>query len=247
MTIQKKIKNLKWWNEIVNLKDILLNFLSNSESIELRVEALEQIQNDNVTEAPNDGELYGRKDTEWTIILSDNFNEAGQVKINYTGLTTTAFTANTTKTLNISAATPSIETSPTTTYPNSTPNNYTGVFDISRGSTPTGRLIENPIEGQLHLWRVQLSYSNKAIGNNGSLDIVLTNPISGFQYVMPFTLPTGRTAGILNLNAITIADQLSIPSPQGYILQAQTSFTDANLTVEITSITRISQAIETKI
>ncbi len=170
--------------------------------------------------------------------------EAGQVKINYTGLSSTNFVADVIKTLDINAATPVIVGSPTTTYPNSTPNAYVGIFDSARGITPTGRLIENPIDGQTHIWRIQVSYTNKAPGSNGSLDIILTNPVSGFQYVMAFTLPSGRTAGTLNLNAITIADGASIPSPEGYILQTQTSFTDATLTIGILSITRISSAIE---
>jgi len=171
-------------------------------------------------------------------------NEAGQVKVNYTGLSTINFVADTIKTLDINAATPTVVSSPTTTYPKNTPNNYGGFFASGRGTSPTGRLIENPINGQVHIWRVQIGYSNKASGSNGALDVILSNPISGFQYVMPFTLPSGRTSGTLNLNAITIADGASIPSPNGYILQAVTSFTDANLTLEILSITRISQAVE---
>jgi hypothetical protein len=171
-------------------------------------------------------------------------NEAGQIKINYTGLSNNNFIADVTKTLDINAAIPTIVAAPTTIYPYSTPNNYVGIFDVARGVTPTGRLIENPINGQLHVWRVQAEYANKAPGSNGSMDLILTNPVSGFQYVMAFTLPSGRTTGVMNLNAITIADGASIPSPSGYILQAQTSFTDANLTISILSITRISNAIE---
>jgi hypothetical protein len=170
--------------------------------------------------------------------------EAGQVKINYTGLSVTNFVSSVVKTFDINVATPVVVGSPTTTYPNSTPTNYSGVFSASRGSSPTGRLIENPIIGQLHTWRIQYSYSNKASGSNGAFDLIFTNPVSGFQFIMSNTFPSGRTNGVLNSIAITVADNESIPSPKGYILQAMTSFTDTDLTIEILSITRISNAIE---
>lgn len=176
------------------------------------------------------------------VLQSEVKNEAGQVKVNYTGLTTTGFTAEVVKTLDINAATPVIVGSPTTIYPTSTTNSYEGIFDATRGVSPTGRLIENPVNGQVHTWRLQISYANKASGNNGALDILFTNPVSGFQYVISFTLPTGRTSGVLNDIAITIADGASIPSPDGYVIQARTSFSDATLEVGINSITRISHS-----
>lgn len=171
-------------------------------------------------------------------------NEAGQVKVNYTDLTLTGFTRNTLRTFDINAATQTISASPTTKYPNSTPNNYAGFFDSSRGAGPTGRLIENPINGQTHFWRVQGSYSGKANGNTGVIELILRNPVSGFQYYMTVNLPDGRTSGNFNLLAITIADPASIPAPNGYVLDAITSFTDTNLQISIQSITRISNAIE---
>lgn len=177
--------------------------------------------------------------------LADAINESGQVKINYTGLVLVNFTANVEKNFDINAATPTIVGSPTTTYPKSTPNVYAGVFDSARGTTPVaGRLIENPINGQQHFWRIQGSYANKAGGNNGELQLLLKNPVSGFTYVFGITLPSGRTAGTFNCLFFSIADQASIPAPNGYIITSNTSFTDANLTVEITSITRTSTAFE---
>lgn len=170
------------------------------------------------------------------------YNEAGQVKVNFTGLTLTNFTADTIKTFDINSGVPTIVSSPTTTFPHSTIHSYSGVFDSTRGSSPTGRLIENPINGQKHVWRVQGSYSNKATGNNGALDLVLKNPVSGFSVTKSITLPSGRTSGLFDELIITIADQASIPSPNGYILQSSTSFSDANLSISITSITRFSDA-----
>ena len=169
-------------------------------------------------------------------------NESGQVKINYTGLTLTGFTENVIRTFDINAATPTLVSSPTTMFPASTPKVYSGVFDNTRGTSPTGRLIENPIKGQVHVWRVQINYSSKPTNLALGLDIILTNPVSGFSYVIPFTLPESKASGQVNNIAFSIADNESIPSPRGYILQASVSKTDANFSISIASLTRISQA-----
>lgn len=232
MSLLEKIKSLLWFNHNNEVKQVLLEMYQESSN--------------KIEEAPKNSNKYVRQNGTWSELqdISEIRNEQGQVKINYIGLSTTGFIAEVIKVLDINSATPIVVSSPTTTYPFSTPNNYGGFFDSSRGSSPTGRLIENPINGQVHTWRFQISYVNKAAGNNGSLDLILTNPVSGFQYVMPFTLPSGRTSGTLNNVAITIADGASIPIPNGYILQCRTSFSDANLTIDSISITRISQAKE---
>lgn len=174
------------------------------------------------------------------------FNESGQVKVNYTGLTLSNFTANTYKTFNIISATTTISASPTTTYPHSTPNNYAGVFDGARGTTPNGRLIENPIGGQTHAWRIQGSYSGKTTGGSGVelLYLRLRNPVSGFQITKAIVMPNGLAATAVYEEIITIADDASIPSPNGYLLEVASSVTDAGLTVQIDNITRISYAVE---
>ena len=175
-----------------------------------------------------------------------NYNEAGQVKVNYTDLSVSNFTANTYKPFNIISATHAIAASPTTTYPHSTPNNYAGVFDGARGSTPNGRLIENPVGGQTHAWRLQGSYSGKSTGGSGVelLYLRIRNPVSGFQIIKAITLPNGIASGNIYEEFITIADDASIPSPNGYILEVASSVTDAGLTVQMDSITRISFAVE---
>ena len=174
------------------------------------------------------------------------YNEAGQVKITYTGLTLNNFTANTYKKFDIISATQTIVASPTTTYPNSTPNNYAGVFDGTRGTSPNGRLIENPVGGQVHAWRLQGSYSGKSTGGSGVelLYLRIKNPVSGFQIIKAITLPNGMASGNIYEEFITIADDASIPSPNGYILEVASSVTDAGLTVQMDSITRISFAVE---
>ena len=174
-------------------------------------------------------------------------NEAGQVKVNYTGLSLINFTINVAKQFDIAAATPTISTSPTTIYPNSTPNNYSGIFDSSRNagtSAFAGRLIENPKEGQAHVWRIIGTYANKPTGSISELIIRLENPITGFKTSQQITLPGGKIAGSFSALLYTIADSASITAPNGYILTAETAFTDSDLTINIESITRFSNAID---
>lgn len=178
--------------------------------------------------------------------LDNMSNQAGQVKVNYTGLTVSNFTANTYKIFDIVSATPTIVAAPTTTYPRSTPNAYVGVFDANRGTSPTGRLIENPINGQVHGWRIQGSYSGKSTSGTTAevLSLRIRNPVSGFVYVKAITLSNNLAAGTFADELITIADNDSIPSPSGYILEAAMSGTDSGLSVTITAITRVSFAKE---
>lgn len=174
------------------------------------------------------------------------YNESGQVKVNYTGLSLSNFTANVYKQFNIISATTTVSGSPTTTYPHSTPNSYAGVFDGTRGSSPNGRLIENPVGGQVHAWRIQGSYSGKATGGTGAelLFLRLRNPVSGFQITKSIVMPNGPASANVYEEIITIADDASIPSPNGYILEVATSVTEAALTIQIDNITRISYAVE---
>lgn len=174
------------------------------------------------------------------------YNESGQVKVNYTGLSLSNFTANVYKQFNIISATTTLSSSPTTTYPHSTSNSYVGVFDGTRGSSPNGRLIENPIGGQVHAWRIQGSYSDKATGGTGAeiLFLRLRNPVSGFQITKSIVMPNGPASANVYEEILTIADDASIPSPNGYILEVATSVTEAALTIQIDNITRISYAVE---
>lgn len=178
--------------------------------------------------------------------FNNTHNEAGQVKVNYTGLSVSNFTANTYKTFDIISATHTVADSPTTTYPHSTPKNYGGVFDGARGNTPNGRLIENPVDGQVHTWRIQGSYSGKSTVGIGVelIHLRIKNPVSGFQIIKAITLPNGIASDNIYEEFTTIADDASIPSPNGYILEVASSVTHSGLTVQIDSITRISFAVE---
>lgn len=173
-------------------------------------------------------------------------NQSGQVKVIYSSLSVSNFTANTYKILDFVSAIPTVASSPTTTYPKATPNSYAGFFDANRGTAPTGRLIENPINGQVHGWRIQGTFSGKS--TSGSTTEVITlrirNPVSGFTYIKAITLPNNLANGSFADELITIADGESIPSPRGYILEVASSTTDSGLTIAIDAITRLSYAKE---
>ncbi|WBV58183.1 pyocin knob domain-containing protein [Chryseobacterium daecheongense] len=184
----------------------------------------------------------------WNVAFARK-NESGQIKVSYAGLSVSNFTANTYKQLNINIATPTIVSSPVTKYPNSTPNNYKGIFDSGRngGSTTySGRLIENPIPGQNHRWRIMGSFSDRtnALSDTLTLGIRLKNPVSGFSLMGVITVAPQQSSGEFSLYYDTIADAASISSANGYILEVVASSTDANLSVNINSITRFSEAIE---
>ena len=73
---------------------------------------------------------------------------------------------------------------------------------------------------------------------------ILRNPASGFTYDISVTLPNGLTGDTINIMFTTIADNASIVPPNGYVVDVRTSFTDANFTVNILSITRFSNSIK---
>ena len=107
-------------------------------------------------------------------------------------------------------------------------------------------MIENPVGGQVHAWRIQGSYSGKATGGTGAelLFLRLRNPVSGFQITKSIVMPNGPASANVYEEILTIADDASIPSPNGYILEVATSVTEAALTIQIDNITRISYAVE---
>ena len=57
-------------------------------------------------------------------------------------------------------------------------------------------------------------------------------------------MPNGPASANVYEEILTIADDASIPSPNGYILEVATSVTEAALTIQIDNITRISYAVE---
>lgn len=124
---------------------------------------------------------------------------------------------------------------PTTSWPENIGTPVPG--DIYNPTT--GRFLENSISGQVHMWRVIVSYSNK---NNGSVAFVtvnLSNPVppSTFSIDQTAVAPNGVTSGNLVFYLVTVADSLSIGS--GYLIKIKS---DTVMDVIIDSVTRISQA-----
>lgn len=175
----------------------------------------------------------------WERILSpsNTHNNAGQIKVNYSGVSTGGFVSGSPKAFSLITALASIAPSPITKYPYGSATNYTAMYNSSSST-----LIENPVLGQVHKWRIIGTYSNKASGANGQLQFRLQNNSSGFIVTSESTLPSGLTSGNFTYEMTTIADSSSIAN--GYQLTALTSFSDSNLTVTIGSITRESLATE---
>lgn len=169
-------------------------------------------------------------------------NNSGQVKANYTTLSITGTVGNAPKIFPLGSSTPVISPTPTTIYPYGSVQNYNAMYD-----PVTQRLRENDVLGQVHCWRIQGTYSNKSLPNNGQLQIRMRNVNSGFVASAEVTLPAGLSSGIFTFEITTVADSASLSAGRGYILDLVTSFTDSNLVVGIVSILRISAATENMI
>jgi hypothetical protein len=101
----------------------------------------------------------------------------------------------------------------------------------------TNRFLENPVDGQSHTWRVELTFSNPT-SQNVSLSVKLINPLNGFINRASAVLPFGVADKIM-LNLITIADLASIGT--GYILIVECNVANVQLTLD--SVTRISNSM----
>lgn len=177
--------------------------------------------------------------------LQKSHDEAGQVKVNWPDVSIVGFTASVKQFFDIAAGTPTL--SVLNIFPASSQGEgVAAIFDASRSDgNPgglVGKLIENASNKQAHIWRCIFSYSNKSVNANVGVSVGLENPNSGFIVKDADTLPSGSTEGTFTALLITLADDLSIPSPEGYILSCETTDTDALLEIGLESITRISNA-----
>jgi hypothetical protein len=166
-------------------------------------------------------------------------NNSGQIKVGYTGLSRTNFVNGTVYALPFNTAVATVAPSPLTKYPYGSVKSYAAMY-----SSSSRKLRENNVYGQVHRWRIQATYSGKASANNGQLEFRLNNTVSGFIVTSEITLPSGLTEGNITCELTTIADSNSLSGTNGYVLEVISSFTDANLVVNVTSITRISEATE---
>ena len=181
------------------------------------------------------------------VDLKEALDEAGQIKVEYTGLSITNVVAATTYTFDIDAATTATIVTAPTKYPNSAPSeSYASLFDDTRSTdNPTGivgKLIENPLDKTANRWRIILSYGGKSINVAMGVNIGIVNPTSGFASRALVTMPEGSASGEFAVVIETIADSASIPSPNGYVLQFIPTHSDNDFSLEVESITRITGA-----
>lgn len=168
---------------------------------------------------------------------------AGQVRVNWTGMSHTGFTAEEYVYFDYIGAEYSVSPWPTTTWPSNmvNPQFNPDVFD------PTiPRIKENPIMGQTHVWRINGQFAGKAQNNTGHIDLEFYNPDSGFVTVMNIPMPQGRTEGPFSGTMNTVADDQSIGEGLGYRCRLRCTFSDNNLNVTLNNLLRVSLAVENK-
>ena len=123
--------------------------------------------------------------------------------------------------------------SPTTSWPETITSPVDSDIYLSTG----GKFRENPINGQVHIWRIIIKLTAGA-SSSGSVMASLRNPDSGFQVTSVQLIPSGSSSGsILTFYFYTIADPFSLNPGKGYQL-----WMDANkvVNIEVESVTRVS-------
>lgn len=175
-------------------------------------------------------------------------NQSGQVKVNYLNLKITGTTANTISYPRFRLSTYTISPKPVTKWPTKSVEEGINIYEtgmyVMGLNESADRLRENPIEGQVHRWRIIGSFTNKSSTNGGAMIFSLVNPDSTFSVTDTITLPTGVTTGLFSAELTTIADSASLAIGKGYKLGVTISFTDNNMAITIDSITRVSEAID---
>ena len=175
-------------------------------------------------------------------------NQSGQVKVNYLNLKVTGTTANTISYPSFRLSTYTTSPKPVTKWPTKSVEEGINIYEtgmyVMGLNENADRLRENPIEGQVHRWRIIGSFTNKSSTNGGAMVFSLVNPDSTFSVTDAITLPTGVTTGLFSAELTTIADSASLATGKGYKLGITASFTDNNMAITINSITRVSEAID---
>jgi hypothetical protein len=109
------------------------------------------------------------------------------------------------------------------------------VNDSDFFSINTSRFKENPVDGQVHIWRVTVSWT-KSGNNSGGLECRLFNPTSLFQTVNTAVVP-GNNNGSSTFVLFSIADVNSIGL--GYQIQLRHQL-QQTVTMTVENIARIS-------
>lgn len=183
-----------------------------------------------------------------TISSIKTSNQSGQVKVNYLNLKIAGTTANTISYPNFRLSTYTISPKPVTKWPTKSVEEGINIYEtgmyVMGLNENADRLRENPVEGQVHRWRIIGSFANKSTANGGAMVFSLVNPDSTFSVTDTITLPADVITGLFSVEFTTIADSTSLAVGKGYKLGVTTSFTDNNMIITINSITRVSEAID---
>ena len=105
-------------------------------------------------------------------------------------------------------------------------------------NTTGSKFKENPIPGQVHLWRLMATVTSGS-NSSGSLKATFLNPDSGFEINSITILPSGSSGDPkpLTFYFYTIADQESIAAGRGYQIFLEA---DQSASVVVDSFTRVS-------
>jgi len=120
--------------------------------------------------------------------------------------------------------------------PVSDPNTF---YPLIFNST-TGRWLENPVDGQIHFWRITARFTRSTTAGNRQMRFILTNPDTGFEQDYAQEIRRVNTEQTITANIVTVADSGSIGS--GYILnidldnQGQTTGNTTFLSVDVTRL-----------
>lgn len=131
---------------------------------------------------------------------------------------------------------------PVTRWPeNAEDTTKSGIWDEAEST-----MLENPVEGQVHFWRVVIEYEVPS-GNSqkGSIETSITNPntLSTFSTSSTTAIIDGQGGAVIKSTFLflTIADDFSLPANQngglGYTLGFRAN---ADVTISLRSILRVS-------
>ena len=66
-------------------------------------------------------------------------------------------------------------------FPTQDPVNDPNTFYPLIFDTTTGRWLENPIDGQVHFWRITANFTRSTTAGNRQMRFILSNPDTGFE------------------------------------------------------------------
>jgi len=116
-------------------------------------------------------------------------------------------------------------------FPGQDPQNNPATFLPLLYDSATGRWLENPIDRQVHRWRVTMDYTRGTVTNNRELVFTLSNPATSFVLRNILIMPGGAEFqdNEVNVEFSTVADSSSIGS--GYELEIFANGNGSQITI----------------